>query len=251
MFGQKPQQPQQQIVGIPTNVDSHDMMNANPRELDVEFQKHILDINPLQLAFYKVFAGWREVTDEDEKTMYGIRVPSKKTKFDIDWFSRSANESGANFLFSEIIPLVHPTSATSKVTDLEIYNLWHGHMFTIRTTLLSTYYYPTYICLERTCNFTTPNFKIANIHKKNASLIGSETHEFMKVINPYELNIQRYPNIISMLLTLYMITKKAAEGFTLEQLAQSFMTSNIIRNGYVPPQQTGGLMEGLRNLTGR
>src|ERR1700733_13808739 len=87
----------------------------NPREMGVEFQKHILDINPMQLAFYKVFCGWREVIQETSIELYGKKKSLQKTVFDIDPIGRACNETGANMLFTEIIPLINPASSTSHM----------------------------------------------------------------------------------------------------------------------------------------
>jgi hypothetical protein len=222
--------------------DAATMMN--PRQMDIEFQKHILDINPLELAFYKVFSGWREITTESKRKLYDNERTIKVVSFKIDRYSRCLNEWGASELFTQVVPLVSPGSATSHLKPIEIYNLWNGHLTTIETLLLDAYSIPKYICNTKKCNFISPNPDLVEEHKR---LYKHNT--FTEVINPYEMDPMKYPNIITFLATLSVITAKAKEGFTLRELAESFLTQQIIRSGgvQVPVEQPGV----LRRIAGR
>jgi hypothetical protein len=216
-----------------------------PRQLDTDIQRHMLDINPLQLAFYKVFSGWREVTDEDMLELYGKTKVFKRVRFDIDPNGRACNESGANMLFTEVIPLISPASTTSHMKPIDIYNLWSGHLDTISVILLDSYFIPKYICGTKDCRFSSPNEKIIAAHMASNSHV-----QYTSIINPYDLDITKHANIITFLCTLSIITNKSKEGFTLRELAESFMTQQVIRNGYQSPQpmQQPSL---LQRITGR
>jgi hypothetical protein len=247
----RPQQQNQQMQqpqyaqGVPVAVsDSHDMINGGVKELDTEIQKYFLNVDPLLNAYYHVFSAWRDVADVKTTKMYGISVPQKKTKIEIDWFSRSVNESGSNFLWNETLPLVHQTASTSKTDRKVLYDLWHTHIFTIRMTLLKTYYYPTYMCNQQGCKFLTPSQRQMDFHAERMRHYNIDIVE-----NPYELNIQRYSNIISMLITLYGIALKSDKGFAMEQFAQSFQTATLNRIGLPSQQQQqGGLTSGLKRM---
>ena len=66
--------------------------------------------------------------------------------------------------------------------------------------------------------------------------------------NPYELNIIKAPNIITYLCTLSTLTMKAKEGFTTRELAESFMTSQVIKSGVdVGQMQQPGILRRIMN----
>lgn len=287
-IGQKQQQIQQpqyqQGIPVATN-DSHDLINSGVKELDTEIQKYFLNVDPLLNAYNCVFSGWVWVNKITKYRILGIEKLKEERKLEIDWTSRSVNESGSNFLWHETLPLIHQTAATSKNDRSTLYDLWHTHIFTIRMTLLKTYLYPTYMCMEKVerknndffgieteeedsdddtsdsikmttydakpkrmksvCRFLTPSQRVMDRHAEKHN-----HYDNIEIIeNPYELNPQRYGNIISMMITLYGIAMKADKGFAMEQFAQSFQTATLNRIGLPSvQQQTGGLTQGLKRL---
>jgi hypothetical protein len=237
---------------------SGDVVNAGKDQMDVEFQKHILNVNVMQLAFYKAFSGWRAVDETEEKTLFGRTKLTTKTKYKVDYYVRFMNEAGANFCFNTVYPLISPASSTSHAKPIDIYNLWNGHLFTIEITLLDSYYISTYICNElvqsrdkddtdlQYCNEISSN---ANTFRKHQELFGHKAYEKSK--NPFQLNIERYPNIIGTLATMALLTMKAKEGFTMKELAESFVTTNMQKQMYMnnvamsSPYQQHGLISRL------
>jgi hypothetical protein len=214
-----------------------------PRQLDVEFQKHILDTNPMQLAFNCAFAGWRLVTRESIKEIYGKKKKHKEPSYVVDYAARVMNESGSSVLLNEVMPLINPATATSHLKPMDIYNLWHGHITTIELLIRDSYFYPSYRCLNKGCHVITPDERLIEEH---LSIYGHAKYE--EVLNPFEFDISRAPNIITTLLGLSAITGKAKEGFTLRELAESFMTQQTIQSGQAMQQQPVGIM---RRLLGR
>jgi hypothetical protein len=204
--------------------------NSTPRALDPEFSKHILDVDPLLLAFYKTFCGWRQVTIEESKTVFGKTKTMTISKFVIDKFSRFINEQGANYLFNTILPLIGASSQTSHMKPIDIYNFWKGHRFDIRITLLDSYYLGTYMCETQECNFNSPYESETLEHKE---MFGHEHFLFSK--NPLQLNIERLPNIMGTISTMGILTMKSKEGFITKEIMENYMTQSLIKQG----QQNG------------
>jgi hypothetical protein len=272
-FGQ-PQQPQQPqyapAIPVASN-DSHDNINGGVKELDTEIQKYFLNVDPLLNAYNCIHAGWRWVNVITKVKKLGVEKLKEERKLEIDWNSRAMNESGANFLWNETLPLIHQTASTSKTDRQVLYDLWHTHIFTIRMTLLKTYYYPTYLCVtpvkrqsmnelygieeaealegykpirqKSLCRYITPSQRQMDRHMQK------HNHWDVEVVeNPYQLNIQRYGNIISTIVTLYGIALKSDEGFAMEQFAQSYMTATLNRQGIGTPAQAQGITSTLKKF---
>lgn len=197
----------------------------------------------MQIAFNCVFSGWRVVTKSYDKDLFDTKKKRKEQSFVIDVNARMVNESGSSVLLNEVMPLINPVSATSHMKPIEIYNLWHGHIASIKMVLRDSYFYPSFICSNNKCRFITPNEKLADEH-----MAIYKHPKYNEVINPFELDIARAPNIITLLCTLSIITAKSKEGFTLRELAESFMTQQTIQSGQMVQQQPVGI---LRRLTGR
>lgn len=234
-----------------------DVLNVQQKDMSAEFQKHILDTDPLQKAFYKAFCGHREVSVTETKTVLGYSKERKTLKTVIDTDSRMCNESCANMLFNSCYSLIGPTVSTSHVKPKDIYDNWNGLILTVQFDLLDSYFIPQYICMDtekkrewsedgtsiivdKSCTFSTSNKKLLREHQRSIGHVS-----YTKVQNPYEVNIERYPSIIGKLCTLAVITMKAKEGFTLKELAESFFTSNMVKNGIQPQQARPGLLGGM------
>ena len=217
---------------------SGDIVNANKDQMDVEFQKHILNVNIMQLAFYKTFSGWRAIDKTETKELFGRIKSTVRTSYKVDYYVRFMNEAGANFCFNTVFPLISPASSTSHVKPIDIYNWWNGQMFTIETTLLDSYYYPTYICNELIVSRDVSeeaqycNMICANAHRFRDHQRIYAHKKFEKSYNPFQLNVERYSNIIGTLCSMQILTMKAKEGFTMKELAESFVTTNMAKSMY-------------------
>ena len=241
-----------------------DTFNVSQRSIDSELPKHILNVDPLQASFNKVFSGWREVEVPVKMEYLGKVKWKTELKVVIDRYSRIVNESGSNYLLNAVMPLIMPAASTSHVKPIDIYNHWNGGLLTIETALLNSYYLPSYICTESYdtdpkgdddigifmqgsgCTFITSNAVLLREHQ------GNEGHSsYIKVTNPYELNIERYPEIITKLANLAIVTMKAKEGFTMKEIMENYINTTMMRQGMQQqPQQPQGFNP-IRAMMGR
>ena len=195
-----------------TPQDDRLSIDASSPKIDTEAQKYFTDPDPVSLMFYCALSGYRVVYIPHVTETFGHKKIEMEKTYTIDKVSRVSNEDGANFVMSSVMPLISPLMTTSKLSEKQIYNLWNGKIDDIIQSLLMSYY----------------------IDK-----------------NPYEININRFASITTMLCELYGITSKAKEGFTLTQLAQSFITSTITRTGNDPTAtRATGLMAGIQGALG-
>jgi len=177
-------------------------------KLSPEFQRFITDSNPLLNAFYAAFSGHRHVTEISyKKGLGGKEKEVTKDKLLIDTSNRVMNEYGASKCFNTIAPLVSPLATTSNLTESQIYYAWHIKTFMLRLALLDSYF------LEG---------------------------------NPYQLKINHLADITTSVKSLYFITSKAKGGFTLHELADSFITQEIRRTGVDSSGKKVGLIEGIQ-----
>ena len=167
-------------------------VEAQGAKIETEFQKYMTDADPITMMFYSALAGYRIIYITKRTYVLGVEQKSVEEKIEIDSDARICNEKGANYVISNVKPLISPLVATSNLDAMEIYNLWKGKVQAVRIGLLNSYF------LED---------------------------------NPYELKLYRLSEITTMLISLYTITSKAKGGFTLTKLADSFITSVIQRQG--------------------
>ena len=255
--GQQPVQYQ-----VPTGYSgTGDVLNVQQRSMDAELQKHVLDIAPLHLAFNKVFSGWMEVTYLDEITLFGRTKMKERHTIEVDRYSRVMNEFGSNYASNAIAPLIMPVTSTSHVRPIDIYNHWHGGLLTIRSALLESYHIRSFICTDdpvmfdvndeipgivrrNSCTFITSNEVKLRQHQRKYGHV-----KYIEVINPYEINIERWAEIVTKLANCAIITMKAKEGFTMKEFAEMYVSTNMMRNG-IPmqmpqQQQQGGWLSGI------
>ena len=169
---------------------------------EVEFQKWITDADSLELVFKGALCGWQVTTIlKDYEFMGDVSKKSLRT-ITIDKFSRLINESGADYIYRSIYPLISPLESTSKVSTDIIYSQYMQFLETISSSLGENYF------IEG---------------------------------NTYKIKWHRSDAIISFLATMYPISLKANEGFTLEKLRETIV-SQFLKN-----QQMGGFQkqEGL------
>ena len=258
MNGQMQVQQPTSPMGMSSQGDSY---NVAQRSMDIDFTKHILDVNPMQLAFYKVFSGWREVQYAEERELFGRIKTTIRTKMAIDRYSRIVNESGANYLYNAVVPLIMPATSTSHLKPMDIYNHWHGGLLTIRGALLKSYNLNSFICLEEMPSY----FEDDDEYALGCPMITSDPAKFwehqdnsghqnyVEVMNPYHLNSERYYEVVTKLANMAVITMGAKEGFKMKELSEMYFSSNMVKQGFQPPvqQQAGGIMQGVRGVFGR
>jgi hypothetical protein len=193
------------------NIFEHDIRPQEAKALTSDFQSEITDADYLKLAFYQKFCGWVEYTKVTETSVLGMKQKEFEKQFTVDRFGRTMNEIGGSYLFSSCLPLISRLTTTSNLSDANIYNLWNGKITSIEFVLLDSYY-----------------------AKPKAS------SGFRQ--NPYDLNIERLGDVSAYLATLSAITAKAKGGFTLKELAESFITTNIF-SGARQGMMQGGMPE--------
>jgi hypothetical protein len=255
-FGQKQQATQPQgYNNQPGGVG--DTFNLGNKEVDVEFGKHIFNVNPYRMTFYELFAGWREVDSVEDIEMFGKHKRKPITEMTVDYNSRIMNESGANYLFNAVKPLIGEASTSSKLSAQEIYNQWCGRLLTCRMTMLSQYYFPKLRCMEGTdrnngitgCEYITENSASLREHFRT---FGHST--YTKMINAYGLDVDRYPEAAVTLCNMSTITWGGLEGFKTKQITEHYVSTNQSFNGNpygMMPQQGGGIWNTLMGRGGQ
>ena len=180
------------------NADTSISISAPAIQSDTEFQRFITDINPLKLAFYSVFAGWQVINVPTTIEFKGQQIKQDNLTYVRGSFALM-NESGADYLFGAVYPLISQLASTSQLDDAEIRHLWRGRLRLIAQALRDNYF-------------------LQN--------------------NTWEVKIEFIGDIIATLGSLYVITKKAGKGFTLKELAESFTTATIRKEGVAVQQPT-------------
>lgn len=242
VFGnsRQPSAPQQQ-QSQPMNAPSFANQNINGKSVDVEFGKHVLKVDELELTFYKIFAGWRSVTEEDEVTAFKTTKVFEREKYIVDYDSRMTNEQGANHILQNVQPLIIAAVQSSKLREMTIYNNWKAKLISLRMSMLDSYYFPKMRC--KSCKFNTSKYNEMHYHIKNTQHRG-----YRKIINPYELDIDRLPEMMGIVANLHTITYSAVDGFKMKEITENYVNSN---NGMSPQQmqqlnQPRGIMDIFR-----
>jgi len=181
--------------------------DASSNKLNDDLQRYILDTDPLHLAFYTAFCGWRLDTKIDTENFLGSERQIVHKEYKIDDKSRIMNESGADYLYSSTLPLIIQTTETSNLSYKVIYKLWNGKIDRIAFALLESIY------LEG---------------------------------NPYEIKQHRIADVVSVLASLSAITLKALEGFTLKQITETFI-STYLQKQNIGEVKTQGLLDKFKN----
>lgn len=189
------------------------ILPSAPKEIHPDLARHLLDTAPLKLAFYSVFAGWRE---QLVPKTYTTALGDKKTKTEMVIKvskDRLCNEAGADYLYQSIYPLVSPNEATSKIKPIDLYNAWHTRLHELTWTLAKK-------CIRK---------------------------------NPFEMDVSSIPEIISNIAQLYVISQRAEEGWTMTKIADQYTSSLIVHHTpqgeqpvvINPPKQ--GIIQSLLN----
>jgi len=181
-----------------------------PNKLNAELQRYILDIDALHLSFYQAFCGWQLDAKREKEEFLGSEREVIKKEYKINPNARIMNESGADYLFNSLTPLIMQTTTTSNLSYKIIYKMWNGKLDAITFALLDSIY------LEN---------------------------------NPYGLKQHRIADIISTLTSLANITMKALEGFTLKQITETFISTYLQKQNFAE-KENKGLLDNLKKTMG-
>jgi hypothetical protein len=226
-------------------------VDADSSKLETEFQKYITDDNPFQIVCYCAFSGWIIFKKDEDNTQLGVKDTLTVTDVEIDYNSRIMRESGSSYCFNQIKPLISPLVSTSKLNDEHIYKMWRNKVRIIRYSLLRSYFRP--LTSEIIKNNIYFESEIKKLKPKKDQDVTPDTQEKINKLsqriryqNPYDIDIDRLSEITTTLLEMSFVTRKALEGFTLTELAESFITSTIYRSGNAEAKSTGPL-ESIKN----
>lgn len=175
---------------------------STPKEFHPDLARHIMDSEPLRGAFYSLYAGWRETYLEEKFTNSLGKEKIRLVKHIVtpegrDKIIQKKKEDGADYIYETIFPLINTMMSTSNVNSFEIYYAWHARIREITWTL---------------------------------------TKKIMFEENPYAMQLSDIPQIISNVAQLYLLTKKAEKGWTLNKIADQYSSSLIMHNA-----QEGGI----------
>mgnify|MGYP001626218991 CR=1 FL=1 len=162
---------------------------------DIDFQKFITDPKSMKLYFYSALAGWRIYQRQETKEILDMQQIIDINSVDVDKNSRICNETGADYAFSAMYPLISEFTATSKIAKSNIYNQY-------RTTIK----------------------EIANGFLVNYYIDG----------NSYSFKPYRIGELVSFLCRFELISLKGLEGFTLKELRETIMSGMFRRENYTP-----------------
>lgn len=203
-----PDLPQQitQIQPTTNPITALENYNLPKREsISVEYQKWTTDEEPLKLYFYYRLCGWILVTKSRKYVFLGEEREELYEKLEINKEFRLCNESLASRLYYDISPLISKLTTTSILNKEGIYKSWNSQMIT------------KVLMLSRSARFDG---------------------------NPYEINPNAIPEIITFLCSFSNMTKKALDGFTTKFNTQSMQTATLIRSGFEPQSQKNeGLLD--------
>lgn len=260
--GAKQQQPMQQQS--PSQFGTMETINMAPKDTDVDFAKFVLDTKKFEIVFNKMFAGWREITDYQNVTVFGKTITKEGKKYVVDLYARLMNESGANYVLNSVMPLISEGATSSNLRYSDIYWQWRARLVTIRAGMLGSCHIAEYICKK--CSMRTDNYPIMKDHqidKHNGieevvvngivKAKGTIANGFFEIINPYEFNANRIGELQATLANFAVYTMKAQGGFAMRQITENIGSANINRqNGMMPyypmPQQPQGILGRLRNI---
>jgi hypothetical protein len=183
-------------------------LGISKNENSIDFQRYILDSSSLEESIYLAFCGFRYVISEVKvKGIDGEKIERVK-HLERDKKAQILNEAGANYLAKEIFSLTSPMVNTSNLEPKLILRLWKGKLTSTAFSLLDSYYFED---------------------------------------NPYELKVDRLPDIITTLSMAITITSKSKDGFTLKQLTETILTQirGVVPMNTPQPQQKKGILDKL------
>ncbi len=165
--------------------------DANANAARTDFQHVITDPSPLYQALLVAFNGYKIEHFSDVHTVLGETRTEDHVMLtpptDKNKYAL-CNTECTGFIFGQVWAFIGPLTVTSKLTDKIIYSQWNTFLRTLRHTLLKSQY------IEG---------------------------------NPYEIKAHRVPMIMSTLTALAMVTMKATDGYALDKLIGTFVTTRI------------------------
>ena len=212
------QQPNQLVAQTtPLMPQSVGMERMNKDAAD--FQKHIISAEGFRRIFYSRIAGYRMEYEPDiSKLKSGESitrfVPHWRAPKDTEKTLRVGNDEYAEYVYTDVYPLISAQMATSKQSKYEIHDKWHTKLIAL------------YLESERMWLFRN---------------------------NQYEIDIDRLPNLMAFLGGMSGMSSKSLEGWAFEKMSTSDATQRIIHEGLYAPQQqsSGGMLGGLRSAIGK
>ena len=178
----------------------------------------------------------------EEVSMFGKTKRKPVTEMTRDYNSRICNEPASSYLYHAVMPLIGSSTTSSKLSAMTIYNMWKGRLLTIRMTMLSQYYFPKLRCLHDWdeengivgCEYVTENSASLREHFRT---FGHET--YTKMINPYGLDVDRYPEAAVTLANMSTITQGGLDGFKTKQITENYVNANNGQQPMMMPQSHG------------
>lgn len=105
-----------------------------------EIQKYLTDMSGLELKTYKALCGWRLKHEKNEAQFLGKDTGYIEQIYTINKKARFCNEDCGSFIANSIDGLVSPVSQSSKLTEMQIFNMWNGFADAISFALISNEY---------------------------------------------------------------------------------------------------------------
>lgn len=173
-------------------LSDHLNIETNSANLSPDIQRYFTDPSPMLLYFYSAWCGWVISYESKKNKLFGIEKEKTFQFIAIDKRNRIIDEAGASHAYHAVNPLISSLIQSSNLTERQIFNLWRPTLKILSFDLLDSYY------LEG---------------------------------NPYDIKAGKIPVIMTTLGQLYGVTCKAKNGFQLKQMTETFITSNIIKNG--------------------
>jgi len=164
----------------------------------LEYQKYITSTEELKNIFLIGLCGYY-YTEEEEKVKFGsTEVKKRKKILKQDTSKAFMNENGAYYLYSQLMPLINQLTTTSNYSDKNIFVAYNSKITTLIFSLLDNYYFQN---------------------------------------NTFQLKIEYLPDIISFLCSFQLISMKGKEGFTLKQIAQTYIS--LFKTEEKPKEEKG------------
>jgi len=174
--------------------------NEEEKIAKLEYQKYITSTEELKNIFLIGLCGYYYAEEEEKIEFAGVKTKNKKRILKKDESKAFCNENCAYYLYSQLMPLIHQLTTTSNFSDKNIFVAYNSKITTLIFSLLDNYYYEG---------------------------------------NTFGLKIQYLPDIISFLCSFQLVSMKGKEGFTLKQIAQTYIS--LFKTEEKPREEGKGL----------
>ena len=218
------------------NNDPNTFFRMEPRGQDVEFHKWVTDPKDERIDFYQKYCGWIEKREDVADKFMGEVIPNEKISYDINWYARVMNESGANTVFYKLKHLIGPLTLTSTAEAIDIFNVYNGMEFAIRTDLLDS------ITIGRDVYKRDAEGKVQ--YDDNTKLPVK-----IRILNPFEINPDYVPGISADFVSHFLITNASKGGFKFKQQTEQIQEQRLIKAGMDPRDSGGeGVFDKIKNV---